>query len=326
MNEFVAIVSIVGGFVGSGFVSGKEIVVFFAHFGGWCYPAILLSFFLLFYLLKLILNLPEKIIKDNKLIFFTIQILSIIFASSMFGSMVKILEFQGILIEMAIFLIIFAFCLLIFLKGGKFLNKINFIFVPIMLLILFSGIFFKIGKIDLDFTFEKSFGLLYGMFYIFLNCASLIPFASESGARLTQKQKARVAFVCALVLCLLLCLCSTVLLAYPQTFSEAMPFVCIFGKGQIVVKLAVFLGSLTTLLGQIYSLSQNFRFFRKNELLNFFQAVCLPFCFSLIGFNVIVSLVYPVAGVLGGVLFVELFFIPFFKRAYKKIHPCCKKT
>lgn len=195
-----------------------------------------------------------------------------------------------------------------------------------MLLILFFGIFFKIGKIDLNFTFGKSFGLLYGVFYIFLNCASLTPFTSEIGAKLTKKQKTRVAFICALVLCCLLCLCSTVLLAYPHTFSEAMPFVCIFGKGQVIVKVAVFLGSLTTLFGQVYSLSENFRFFRKNELLNFFQAVCLPFCFSLIGFNVIVSLVYPVAGVLGGVLFTKLFFIPFFKRTYKKIHSSCKKT
>lgn len=195
-----------------------------------------------------------------------------------------------------------------------------------MLLILFFGIFLKLENIDLIFSFSKSVGILYGGFYVFLNCASLIPFLSEFGAKLSSKQKTRVAFVCALVLCVLLCLCSTVFLCYPQTFLETMPFVCLFGKGQMIVKIAVFLGSLTTLLGQVYCLSQNFRTLCRNECLNFFQSICLPFCFSLLGFDLIVSMIYPLAGVLGGVLFIYLFFIPLFKRTDKKIHSCRKKT
>lgn len=322
----MAILSIIGGFVGSGFVSGKEIVVFFARFGGWCYPAIILSFFLMFFLFKLMLNLPEKAIKNNKFIFFIIQILSIVFASSMFGSVVNLMKFNAFWSKFAVFFLIFVFCLLIFFKEGKFLNKINLIFVPIMLLVLCIGIFLKYDKFDLNFSLTKSLGMVYGGFYVFLNCASLIPFACEFGARLSSKQKTRVAFVCALVLCFLLCLCSTVLLSHPQTFLESMPFVCLFGRGQFVVKMAVFLGSLTTLLGQVYCLSQNFRSWKKNETLNFFQSICLPFCFSLLGFDLIVSMVYPLAGVLGGVLFIDLFFIPLFKRTDKKIHSGCKKT
>lgn len=326
MKEIVAILSIIGAFVGSGFVSGKEIVVFFARFGGWCYPVIFLCFFALFFLFKIMLNFSQQSIKNKKLYLIINHILGFIFCSAMMGSIINLIQINNNLIKIAIFLLIFIFCLIIFFKGGKILGKINLIVVPLMLTILLVGIFCKIEIVSLNFSFVGSAGFLYGGFYVLLNCASVFPLASELGRELGQKQKTRVAFICALVLCVLLLLCSTVLLAYPQNFLNSMPFVCLFEKGKIFVQVAVFCGSVTTLFGQVHCLGQNFRLCYKNEILNFMQAICLPFCFSLLGFNLIVSFVYPLAGLLGGVLFVDLFFIPLFKGTDKKIHSSGKKT
>ena len=63
MATFSVVLAIVGTIVGSGFISGKEIAVFFTRFGLFSYPCIFLAFFLfwgIFYLIliKLIVIMP----------------------------------------------------------------------------------------------------------------------------------------------------------------------------------------------------------------------------------------------------------------------------
>ena len=45
MATFSVVLAIVGTIVGSGFISGKEIAVFFTRFGLFSYPCIFLAFF-----------------------------------------------------------------------------------------------------------------------------------------------------------------------------------------------------------------------------------------------------------------------------------------
>ena len=63
MKVLLVSLAIIGTIIGSGFISGKEIVVFFSNFGLMSFFCIILVFILFFYLFRLLLNynLNEKI-------------------------------------------------------------------------------------------------------------------------------------------------------------------------------------------------------------------------------------------------------------------------
>lgn len=322
-NSICSFLAIIGTVIGSGFVSGKEIVVFFSRFGYFSFPCIILSFFILFFLFKFILNNGEKALKklkNSKISFFLNIFLCLIFSSAMFAGIGNILTFENKFFNYFLFFFVLILCLFVFKKGIGGLNKLNLVFVPVMTVVFLLAVVFsfKVKPIEV----ENSFGGLsffYCLLYCVMNTANGGVMIAEFSSKLSQKQKTRVAFFSALVLSALLMLANIVLLQNPNSFESAMPILSLFvGGGKIVMSVMVFIGCLTTLLTLTYTLSSSIRGLCKSEILNLFVSMMLPLLFSLFGFDFIVEYLYPLASIFGVYILYDLFFHSVFKNGVKR--------
>lgn len=323
-NSIFAYFAIIGTVIGSGFISGKEIVVFFSRFGIFSFPCIILSFFILFFLFKFILNKGEKALnklKNSKISFFINIFLCLIFSSAMFAGIGNILKLEIKIINYLLFFIVIFLCFFVFKKGINGLNKLNFILVPFMTCVFLFALILNIKFQPL--SFKNLFGGLsffYCILYCVMNTANGGVMIAEFSSKLSSKQKTQVAFFSALTLSVLLLIANFVLLQNLNSFDEAMPILSLFsGIGNIIMTIMIFIGCLTTLLTLTYTLSSSMRGLCKNEFFNFFISILLPLISSLLGFNFIVEYLYPLASILGLYILFDLFFQPSIVFLLKKI-------
>ncbi|MCI8556019.1 MAG: hypothetical protein HFI85_05605 [Clostridia bacterium] len=311
---FMAILAIVGTVIGSGFISGKEIMVFFSRFGWYSFLFIALAFVLFFVLFKLLLNCGEKALnklEKSKFSFLINLFLCLFFSSAMFAGIANLLQFDNIFANLAVFFFVLLLSYLVFKHGLGGLNKINMVIVPIMILIFVGFLASKISFKTVEFEgfAAGGAGLVYAILYVILNTANGGVIIANYGKKLSKRQKTQVAFLSALTLFVILLIANLVLLLNPTSFVYAMPLVSIFsGVGHIVMTIVVFMGCLTTLLTLVYTLSTSMRGLCKNEILIFFVSVIVPLLLSLVGFDFIVEHLYPLASVLGIYLLCDLLF------------------
>lgn len=329
-NTFMSILTILGMVIGSGFMSGKEIVVFFSRFGVISFVGIFISFFLFFFLFKFMLSSGDwafKKLKSSKSSNIINILLCLFFSSAMFAGISNILSFDHKIIGFLIFFIIIFACFLVYRFGIGSLNKINLLLVPFMLGVLLVTLFskFSLSKLP-DFQPDNPiFSVFYAILYVILNTSNGGILIARLGENLSKRQKTQVAFVSALTLSVILLIANWALLQNPNYFDNAMPLIVMYSSVMKILMIIVTLvGCLTTLLTLVYTLSSSIRGLCKNEFIIFFISVILPLAISLLGFNFIVEQLYPLASVLGVFLLVDLFFIPFFKRQNKKIHSASK--
>lgn len=331
---FYAFLALVGGVVGSGFITGKEIAVFFARNGYFAILGAIFSSIIFFFLFKYFLFNGEKVARllaSSKLFLFISISLNVILSASMLAGIVDISCEMG----KASFLIIaitLISCLFVFKKGIKALDRLNIALVPLMIL-AFVVIF--VPKLSLNLNFEKGSifsSLWFSILYTSINIANMTLLLASLGAKLTSKQKTQVAFWATLALGVLLLLVVAVLLQNQSVIGQDMPLLSLVGSWQkVVMSGLIFLGSVTSLFSFVYSSSSSLRGLNKNEMINFFLSILLPFILSFLGFGFIVTYIYPLASVLGilllGMIFLpRLFFNPFLKYANKKIHSARKNT
>lgn len=334
MQNFLAtFLAIIGTVIGSGFISGKEIVVFFSRFGYWSFPCIILTFFLFFFIFKFLLNRGSESVKrleKSKLSFILNLLLCTIFSASMFAGTIDMAKDYGIVLAVVFIFFLLLLCARVSKRGITSLNKLNFILVPAMTIVLIIGLIYLLCKGGQIQNIGNEFGgmsIIYTILYVVLNTSNGCVLIANFGQKLSAKQKTRVAFLSALVLCLILTIINIVLLFSPSVFGEEMPLLELFsGPLRQVLSFAIMIGCLTTLFSLIYSLSSSMRGLCKNEYLIFSVSVIMPFILSLLGFGFIVSYLYPLASVIGVFLLADLTFVPLFQRAYKKIHSGSKNT
>lgn len=329
---FYAFLAIVGGVVGSGFITGKEIAVFFARNGLFAFVGAIFSTIFFFFLFKYFLFHGEKVaslLASSKMFLFISISLNVILSASMMAGIVDISCEAG---EMASLIIIITLisCLFVFKKGIRALDNFNMALVPLMI-VVFVIIF--LPKISLNFHFAKGgiiSSLWFSILYTVLNIANMTLLLSSLGAKLRKKQKTQVAFWATLALGILLLLVVAVLLQNQSVIGQDMPLLSLVNSWQnVVMSGLIFLGSVTSLFSFVYASSSSLRGLNKNEMINFFLSILLPLIISFLGFGFIVTYIYPLASVLGilllGMIFLpRLFFTPFLKYANKKIHSSCK--
>ena len=326
-----ALFAILGTVLGSGFVSGKEIVVFFSRFGLWSYPAIAIVFVLFYYILKALLSACEwvgKTFKESKFALSLNLIVCTIFSSSMFAGVSDMLG-ENKLFYCIIMAIVLAVCFVVSKRGISCLDKINLTMVPFMfatLCVMVVKLFCR-GSAEIASTSFGGASVFYAVLYVLLNTSNSCLLFAEIGKRFSAKQKARLALVSALVLSVMLAFVNTALLINPQVLGENMPLLALFnGAFGVVVSSAIFVGCLTTLFSLIYGCSSSMRGLCKNEIIIFLISVITPFAISFLGFGVIVQWLYPLVSVLGAILLLAVLFVPLFKRGNKKIHSTRKHT
>lgn len=322
MKVLSSIFAIIGMIVGSGFVSGREIVVYFTRFGILSIPCILIVFFMFWGLLHFLLNYQEnngKVVKNSKISNIINVFITFIFSSSMIAGISDFITFDNKILSILLYFIIILLCFLIYKNGASFFNKVNLFLIPLMILFLIVsiGVVFKMPKFNLEIDNFSFLSFFYAILYCILNTSSGSMIIISLGSNLTKKQKARVSFFSALVLCILLLVTNLVLLANPNSFSFDMPLLSLFsGAAKIIMNFVVLIGCLTTLFSLIYSSSTTIRGLCNYEILIFGVSVMFPFIFSLLGFGFIVTYLYPLASALGIYLLIELFYK---SKAKKKI-------
>ena len=310
-NKASTFLTIVGTIIGCGFLSGKELVVFFSRFGCWSYLGIFCLLFFFYFVFKFLLGLKSHVVEkisSSKLFLIFNSSVCVIFSAAMFASLKESLDLF-FPIKIFVFILVFFLCSLILKKGLKVFGKINNFLVPIMILIfvILLGLNFKF-----DFSFPRTNlpfpAIFYSLLYCVLNASNSSVVIANLGQKLSEKEKARVAFFAAFVLVLILFFANSVLLENQDSLNAVMPFLSIFPSWQkVVLKFVIILGSLTTLFSLVYNFHISLS--KKSKISAYFFSIVLPFALSFIGFGNIIALLEPVASVLSllvlGFLFKE---------------------
>lgn len=311
---------IVGTVVGSGFLSGKEIVVFFSRFGKASYFCIFLAFLLFFALFYFFLRFGTLAINrlmKSKFAFSVNIIICFILSAAMFAGIYVLIKDVWMPLRLIIMFIVLCLALKVALKGSFMLDKLNLVLVPIMAIFMIINLInmlsFKMGTL-----FQGKFlpfSALYCVLYIFLNTANSAVVISSYSNSLSAKQKVQVSFYAALALFCILFFANTVLLQNSYSFGQEMPLLYIAdGFQKLVLKFIIFLGCCTTLFSLVFSLCSSLKVLSKNKVTLSFFSVILPFLFSFLGFGMIVCYLYPLTSVLGIFLICDMFLIPIIKK------------
>lgn len=307
-----AVFLIFGTVVGSGFSSGKEILVFFGRFGILSYFYIFLACVSFFFVFRFFLLNGEKInatIEKSKTLHFFVFIVSVVFCASMFAGICNLFSYFGKLQIFATFILL-CICFYVTARGLSSLEKINLFLMPLCAVIFFCVLVFCLRFSSTFSIFTNSAaGFLYAPLYVALNtCMSGIVISKLS---LSKKQ----ANVCCLLCCLLifsfLTLGNFVLQKNGEVFFEEMPFLALASKNSLMFTLAFFVilvGCFTTLVSLCFNIKNSLAGKFSNGFFSTFFAVFLPFSLSALGFSQIVSFLYPICSVLGVFVLIILFF------------------
>ena len=328
MTVIVSTLTIVSVIMGSGFISGKEIATFFSRFGTISFACLCLAFAIYYFTIKFILARSDSILSrlsSSRFASIVCLIVSTVVTSAMFAGLVQVLQFQNFINLLILFIVIIG-ASFVFKRGIGFLSKIN-MFLTSGSIIIFSFLIFS--KVENDIIIVKSnlVAPVYSILYVALNLALSIIIIASIGKNLTKGQKTRVAFLSALVLCLLIFIVNIVLLQNQSLLGHDMPILSLLdGWQRKLIQIIIFACCLTSIYSLVFSTSISLRGLCKNEFINFGVSMFLPLFLGLIGYGMIIDYIYPVLSVLCLILLFDLLFIPFFKRTNKKIHSSGKDT
>ena len=316
MKEFGKIMLIIGTVIGSGFASGKEISVFFSRFGIFSYFFIFLSatlFFLLFYLILRNGEVGIKKISSLKIFSVISVVVSMVFASSMFAGTLTILKTDNNFLNFVFALFLLLFCYVVSKKEIKSLAKINMVLIPFAVVALLFCVFSNLKEVQVVYNQNFFAGGLFSFLYVFMNVSTSSIIIGQMGKQLSKKKRLLISLFSSIVLFVLLVLINTVLLGNKGYLSAQMPLLEMSeGEYQLMMKIVIFIGCLTTLLSLVFTISDSLKRLGVGGVISGFFAVFVPFCGSFFGFGKIVSILYPIVSVLGIVLI-----FPFFQKKDK---------
>ncbi len=286
-----------GAFVGAGFLSGKEIVVYFS--GGINY---IFVGAITFFLVLILFFLGIKNIKDNKFFSLLQKIGNFIFLVGMVSGMnalEKITFNRNFYFFSAISLFL---ANLISSKGIEGIKKLSLILMPISILIVNCVLIVsKNGEKLSTFSVQKG-GVLTSVLYVFINVFPLIPFLKK-----TADKKKLKAFIAPIILfCIFFFLQAFFILKKVKNYQDfSLPLLVVSGSGilSFYLKFALILGTFTSLLTFYFPFYDEG--LKKGKLYPFIVSV-LAFLLALLGFDVVVKHLYPIIGVIGAVYFFHL--------------------
>lgn len=312
---FMVVFLIFGTVVGSGFSSGKEIMVYFSRFGKLSYLYIALSailFFAVFYFFLRCGKAVIKVLEKSKFINFLVATISFVFCASMFAGTRNLLSYFPLLWDVALTVLLIGLCIWLSLCGIRGLQKFNLYLMPTVTVLFLIVLFFCMANgSGVHMQVKPLAGLLYSPLYVALNTSMSGLVIARVGEGLSKKQTVFACLLTTLLLLVFLFLGNSVLLNNADSFSSVMPFLFLAKQNFAVFVLCfivIFVGCITTLLSLCFTLKTAFDAVIKNKLVCAATACLLPFFFSFFGFSAIVSLLYPICSVLGILILFYLIF------------------
>lgn len=311
---------IVGAIVGVGFISGKEVVTFFARFGvigllfsvfaGVCFGVLIYYFSInnknvstLIYSKK-----PQNCVKtcekwhqNNEKLQISVIFQKVLLCVYVVISAVMISGFRSlflnflpaIFVELVVFLILGCLIFLLQFKTGD-IGKITFSFLLVFLVIIVV-LFFQNVK-NFEFVYKKRVNTIYVFclmsFYVSMNVFTSLPLILNAGKLLNKKQCKYVSFLIGITMTILLMVCTILLF----NKNGAMPILDIIENKilYIIYVVLIVFGLLTTVYSSLQgciNLCKNGNTFKNRVLVIYFSYI-----FSSFGFSVLVEKVYPLLG------------------------------
>jgi len=298
---------IFGTVVGSGFASGKEIMVFFSRFGAMSYLYIVLAGLFFFFIFLFFLTFGRKIVKhyENSFILQSISFfISLIFCSSMFAGINNLFSYFPKTVSILLLISLVVFCFISTFKG---------LLMPITsILFLAMLIYCSTRTSSFNITVSPFAGVLYSPLYVALNTCMSGVIISKIGEGLNKKQTILTCLFSTLLLLIFLFLGNFVLLSNGESFFSEMPFLFLTSENSLMFAVSYFVilsGCLTTLISLCYTIKTTMDKIIKNQFFSTGSSIFLPMGISVLGFSQIVSLVYPFCSVLGIFMLLYLIFV-----------------
>lgn len=309
---------ILGTVIGSGFSTGKEIVVFFSRFGYYSFLFIPIAFVLFYFVFLFLMTKGRERLKgkrQSKLISILMLLCATIFSSSMFAGIENCMQNISTFLKIMLFAMVFALCFFACFKELKFLSGINLLLIPFLLIILATFFVIKLSSSSyvpfLTPNFVAGFvgGGFFCVLYVVLNISLSSVVIAKAGEGLTKKQTKLACFFAAFVLSVFILIIDVLVLCNYDLVNSAMPLLAMSeGVFAILLRFVIMVGCLTTLFSMVFVASSCCKELSCRDQIVFLLSVLLPFFFGKIGFSYIVSFLYPIASYLGVILLFLLFF------------------
>lgn len=318
MKILTLIFLLFGCFVGAGFVSGKEVAVYFSVFGKNSIYGILILGVIIFFLLIFFLSLSNKVSSFNDFINkyfgkagiflnFLFAISMLIFIGSMFAGNYILAECLHI--NKILFVCVSIVLTFVFVNGNvKAMGKLNLILMPIVISILLYFTFttnFGCGE-------ESSFSLCVfsSISYALINIVPLGIFILDIGGekKLSKKDIILTSLIVSLILIILLLIYNNAIILNDLQ-DVSMPILYLIRGNQFFLSvfalMSLYLGMLTTLISCVYVFANYLNIYIKDYKRSTMLSIFFGLIISFLGFDSIVDYVYIFIGIIG--LFVVTF-------------------
>ncbi|MBQ7373418.1 MAG: hypothetical protein IJW64_02495 [Clostridia bacterium] len=297
LYSLISAFTIVGGVIGAGFITGKEIFVFFSQ--DFSLSGLYLTFVLFTLSIYLVMTFQfDKI--SSKAIGVFISIANIFIAGCMCSAISAVYSrlFFG-LKNVEIFTIFTAILVFLVSTGGMgAIGKFNLFLIPLVIVVIVALGLKSTACVFVNLTPKTFSGVINPIIYVAFNVVLSFTVIKNSGEKLSPPFKMLCSCVTALVLSLSIFVIS--LAIKNSSKSQVMPFTELFIKDvklSIIVDIITLFAILTTYVSALYT-SYDFGGCKLN-----LGVKTLIFLFSIsisnLGFSKIVDTVYPIIGTVG---------------------------
>lgn len=312
MRVILIVFSILGCFLGAGFVSGREVAGYFSVFGKYSIIGILFLTIILFLLLILFMVIANKV--DNFKHFVNIYfgkysfIMNFLFAFTMLIFMGSMIAGTGVLAEcfdinkyfVILLTVILTYILVI--KGSSSLRIINSILMPIILCVLVYLTFPKEWNFNVEGDLFEA--LLSAFNYGFINIIPLGIFIVDikGKKKFSKKEIILIASVSTILICVMLLIYNNAIIVNELEYFSMPILVLSNGRGifiKLITAVCLYLGMFTTLISCVFVFTNYVNSYIKNYKHSTMLSLFFGFFSSLFGFDAIVGYAYIIIAIIG---------------------------
>lgn len=307
LEKFSIIFTLIGTYIGAGFISGKEIYIYFYQHGACGLIEIILSNIFAGHILYNTINISKKLNTNNYDEFFNKiiknkiikKIFGIYFQVS-FGVMIS--GFCGFInqeLKINKYIIFLIFLLIIFYTLKNNINcilKINSYLIPIIILFIIYIFFMtKNNNIIVEFKYDKKINYFFSWFiYANYNLISLIPITIINSSQM--KNKFFICFIFSSIIIILSMLLFNVLsIIDNDKISLSFPLVSILEQHGKIYKYIYYIVLGISIYSTAVSLGYNF----YKNIKRMLSTLILSFILIHVSFSKLIEIIYPIFGICG---------------------------
>ena len=309
---------LLGTVIGAGFASGREVFMFFGSFNMGALFCILLCGVCFFLVCLMFLNVSDKAefncflkSKIGAVFNFIMIFIMLISVSALTAAITTSINVYVSFASLCI-------CLFVVFRGIEWLKGVNFVLVPIIVATLMivsiksslSGVFISLTK-----------PLVYNAFlYVGMNIFLASEVLVDASKSLTKNEKFWSAIISSILFVTILIVLTVGFSFGGINSSVEMPILYMSKKmSGIFSKIYLFVlwcGIFTTLISIVYSMKKKLESTFSFKGLTTVIFCMVAFCLSFFGFGKIVSIFYPLEGVIGAIYCAFIFIFVFVMRSH----------